>query len=211
MTYIVQTRDAHGFIRTIAKLDAPIDQQQVEDKYGPGYYCLKETSPRFKVLWKGWVGEHSERNDPAQKQARDIESLKKKTNYLAWGELILGVGEVVGFGFTASNLIDHGQRLNRVESIVSAVNTQHPTGFVCPKCLQRLLDPLDPYCAHCGDKLDWSTARSQNIEGALLCSNCFNPVRRGQNFCTRCGRALVSQNGESTTLQFAPLRRGGLP
>ncbi len=157
------------------------------------------------------MGKSVERNDLVKRQSQEIQSLKKKSSYLAWGEVILGVGEVVGFGLTASNLIDHGKRLNRVESVVSAINAQNPAAFVCPKCLQRLPNPLDAYCANCGDKLDWSTARSQSIEGALLCSNCFNTVRRGQNFCTRCGRALVSQNGESTTLQFAPLRRGGLP
>ena len=146
MTYIVQTRDAHGFIRTIAKLDAPIDQQQVEDKYGPGYYCLKETSPRFKVLWKGLVGQDSQRIDLAKKQAQDIESLKKKSNYLAWGEVILGVGEVVGFGLTAASLVQHGQRLNRLESILATLNARQPIGFVCPTCRHQLADPLSPYC-----------------------------------------------------------------
>src|SRR2546429_5769492 len=116
MTYILQRRDPNGLIRTIAKLRDLISQEEVLSKYGAGHYCLKETSPRFHVIWKGWVGERSQTNDIATSQARDIESLKKKSNYLAWGEVILGVGEVVGFGLTAASLVQHGQRLNRLES-----------------------------------------------------------------------------------------------
>ena len=210
MTYILQTRDQNGLIRTIAKLRDPINQEEVLSKYGAGSYCLKETSPRFHVIWKGWVGERSQRDHVLEKQARDIESLKKKSNYLAWGEVILGVGEAVGFGLTAASLIQHGQRLNRLESILATLNVRHPMGFVCPTCRQQLVDPLSPFCGNCGTRMDWSGARVQNIDGAMLCSNCFNPVRPGQNFCTRCGRPLVSQNNESTTLQFVPLEKRSL-
>ena len=163
------------------------------------------------MIWKGWVGERIQRNHVLDKQARDIQSLKKKSNYLAWGEVILGVGEAVGFGLTAASLIQHGQRLNRLESILATLNARQPIGFVCPTCRHQLADPLSPYCGNCGDRMDWSSARIQNIAGVPLCSNCFNPVKPEQNFCTKCGRALGIQNSESTTLQFVPLQQRGAP
>src|SRR5712692_11785633 len=143
MTYILQTRNEQGLIRTIAKSKDPIDQKEVLSKYGPGYYCLKETSPRFRVAWKCWVGEPSQRDEVVRRQSREIQALKKKSTYLAWGEVILWVGEVVGFTLTASNFINHGQRINRVESIITTINAQNPIGFVCPTCQQPLIDPLD--------------------------------------------------------------------
>ena len=211
MTHILQTRNQQGLIRTIAKSKDPIGQTEVQSKYGPGYYCLKETSPRFHVVWKGWVGEPSQRDDLAKRQSQQIQALQKKSNYLAWGEGILAAGEVVGFALTASSFIKQGQRINRVESIIAAINAQNPIGFVCPACQRPLIDPLDTFCGSCGSKLDWTDARRASKPSSQLCPHCFHQVTLGQHFCTQCGKALNAQTSPGTGLQFVPVRQWSLP
>jgi len=206
MTYIIQTRNEQGLIRTIAKSKDPITQHEILSKYSPGYYCVKETSPRFHVVWKGWIGEPSQRDEVVKRQSREIQALKKKSTYLAWGEAILGLGEVVGFTLTASNFINHGQRINRVESIIATINARNPIGFVCPTCQQPLVDPLDTFCGNCGIKLDWTDARRASKPGSQLCPYCFHPVALGQHFCTQCGKPLNAQTSLGTRLQFVPVR-----
>ena len=210
MTHILQRREQYGLIRTIEKSPHPFDQEEVLANHGPGYYCDKETTPRFHVIWKSWLGDPSQRNDLGKKLSRDVQDLKKKSFYLAIGEGLLALGEGLGFGVTAIKLNEYGKRLTVIESMVVAINAKNPIGFVCPTCQQLLADPLQPFCGNCGDRMDWTSARIQNIASKPLCSNCFNPVRPRQNFCTRCGRALAIQNNESTTLQFVPLQHRGL-
>jgi len=207
MTHILQTRGSHGFIDTIAKFDRPVSQEEVQAKYGSGYYCLKQTSPRFKVVWKGWIGEPTQENSVSP-YSQEVESLKKRSNYLAWGEGILAVGEIVGFGLTASKFLSNDQRLNRVEAIVAALNSRTQIGFACPTCQHPLLDLIDPYCGDCGSRLDWTDARRASRLESQFCPLCFCPVKPTQHFCTQCGKPLPVHSYNGTSLQFVPVRRG---
>ena len=188
MVSLRQTRDRLGLIKTIARFDAPVDQAEVERKYGSGYYCLKETSPRFRVIWKGWLGNPSQPNDAEKLRSHEIQSLKRKSDYLALGEAVLATGEMLGFGLTASSLANHGQRLNRVETIAAAINARNPLGFVCPECLHPLHDLIGIFCGDCGAKIDWSQRRPTREPTGKLCSHCSYPVGLTQRFCTQCGK-----------------------
>lgn len=204
MTHILQRREEHGLIRTIARSPHEFDQKETLQKYGPGYYADKETSPRFHVSWKGWLGDPTQQGDVVKKLSKEVVDLKEKTNYLVLGEAILGVGEIAGFALTATNLIGHGQRLNRAEAIITAINQKSSLGFVCPQCYRQLADPLDTFCGNCGSKLDWTDARRVTIPTTQLCPYCSWPVRLDQRFCTQCGKLLNDQNLSSVGYQFVP-------
>ncbi|TMI10415.1 zinc ribbon domain-containing protein [Candidatus Bathyarchaeota archaeon] len=205
MAIILQTRNAENEFDTIARFDRPVSKEEALANRDPGHYWLKETNPRFKTIWEAWVGEPSQgrKENP---WLRKIESLRKRTNYLAWGEGALALGEVVGFGLTAFKFINNDQRLKRVESIVAAINARTPIGFVCPTCQQPLLDLIDPYCGNCGSKLDWTDARRANRLESQFCPHCFCPVKPTQHFCTQCGKPLHIQTYSGTTFQFVPVR-----
>jgi hypothetical protein len=209
MAHILQTRGSHGFIDTIAKFDRPVSQEEVQAKYGSGYYCLKQTSPRFKVVWKGWIGKQKQ-EDNANRQSQEIQSLKKRSNYLALGEGVLAVGEIVGFGLTASKFVSNDHRLNRVEAIIAAVNSRTPIGFVCPSCMQPLTDLIDPFCGSCGARIDWTDARRASRPESQLCPHCLYPVKLTQHFCTQCGKPLQVQGLGGAGCQFVPVRRRSL-
>ena len=189
MVSLLQTRDRLGLIKTIAKFEAPIHQKEIESKYGAGCYCMKETSPRFRVIWKGWIGERSQRDEVERRQSRDIQSLKKNVGYLAIGEAILAVGEIAGGALTVSNFVNHGLRLNRIEVIATIINSRKPLGLICPECLHPLRDALGAYCGDCGSALDWTQRRPTREPTGTLCPNCSYPVDFAQKFCTQCGKS----------------------
>jgi hypothetical protein len=156
MTHLLQKRDQKGLIKTIAKSDVSFDPKEVLKEYGPGKYYDKDTSPRFHVIWKSWLGEQPEKDEAPKELSNEIESLKKKTGYLTAAGIILGASEIIVAGVTATNFVNHGLRLNRLESIAATVNAQRLLGFVCPDCLRPLHDLLGSFCGNCGAPIDWS-------------------------------------------------------
>jgi len=186
----------------------------VRKKYRSGYFCVKQNSPRMETIWKGWIGEPRQHNEVEKRQSKEIQSLKRTTAYLAAGEAVLAIGEVVGFGLTASDLINKGSRLNRLEAIISAVNAGNPLGFVCPECLHPLRDLMDSFCSECGAIIDWTHWIQKPPAGepaSGLCPCCAYPTRLNQRFCTKCGKALSIPISTDSGLQLVPVRSWGLP
>lgn len=196
MVHILQKRDPQGKIKTLERSLDPFSPEYALEKYGPGRYCDKETSPRFQVAWKKWLGPLADQTELSTILSDKIESLDKRTKYLAIGEAIIGAGEILGFGMTAAKLAEYGQRLNRLEALASVSNQRNPLGFVCPVCLQQLSDPLKPFCDNCGDKLDWTNTQSPLRPGDQSCPSCFRPTRPGQRFCNQCGKPLQGPIGQ---------------
>ena len=201
MTHLLQKRDQKGHIRTIAQSAVSFDPKDVLKEYGPGKYYDKDTSPRFHLIWKSWLGDRTEKDETSKELSNEIESLKKKTGYLTAAGIILGASEIIVSGVTAANFVNHGLRLNRLESIAATVNTRSLLGFVCPDCFRPLHDLIGNFCGHCGIPLDWSKKSPTREVTGKSCPHCAYPMSFDQRYCTQCGKA--SGNG---TLIF-----GGLP
>ena len=142
-------------ISTIRKQFAELNDAQKEElKYGPGHFFVNQNSSHFGNVWKGWLGIPGQREELEKRQSRDIQSLKGKAGYLALGRSGSWSWSDHRFGLTASTLVNHGQRLDRVETIIAAINTRNPLGFVCPECLHPLCDLLGSFCGDCGTTID---------------------------------------------------------
>jgi len=214
LKFLLQTHDNFTNRGPICQLETssdPITQEYVLKKYGSGYFCVKDNSPKMHTIWKGWIGEPRQRDEAGKSQSKDIQSLKRNTHYLALGEALLGAGEVIGFGLTASNFVSHGQRLNRVESIASAINARSPLGFVCPECLQPLQDLLGSFCGDCGATIDWTQRGPTREPTGKLCPHCSYPAGLAQRFCTQCGKALSIPSSANSSLRLIPVHSWSLP
>ena len=95
-----------------------ISQGQVLSRYGPGYYVLKATKPRFKVVWKNSLG--ADRTDAT--------ALNRKVNFTIAGFVMVAGTEVVGFGLTHFRFCKIEARLDRIETIL---RSQSAEGLYC--------------------------------------------------------------------------------
>src|SRR5438132_1414694 len=95
--YVLQKRNSQGYFVQVARFNKPVSIEYVKKEFGDGYYILRSCIPRFSTIWKGWAGEPKSKNDLPARQTREIRSLKDTTDNLALGEIVLGVGEVLGF------------------------------------------------------------------------------------------------------------------
>ena len=213
MTFLLQTHDDFTNRGPISQLETSgdlITQEYVLKKYGAGYFCVKDNSPEMHTIWKGWIGESKSKNDPPSRQTMEILSLKNNTDNLALGEIVLGVGEVLGFALTGSSLADHGIRLNRAEAILHVYNTSNPISVLCPGCQHTLNDILDDYCGNCGAKTDWTPLLQADPSGRS-CPNCFYPAKTEQNFCNHCGKTLPAWSPNGLGARIAPFHPLRLP
>lgn len=90
--YLLQRRDHEGHLIKVETFIEPVSREKVLAQFGAGYYVLKSTKPRFVTIWKQPLGEIE--------QAKELQGLKKRTDWLTYGVVGLGAIDVVGFGLS---------------------------------------------------------------------------------------------------------------
>ena len=203
MTFVLQTHENftdHGHIKHLESSPDLITPEYVRNKYGAGYFCVKQNSPRFgKPIWKGWIGQRNEDKLDDHRSVK-IAALERKTDNLGLGLAAVGIGAVVAHAGAVANFVAHGERLNRIEAILAASPlTSLQTQYVCQSCHQPPFSLLDQYCGHCGVKITWADGSRlplPNLE--RICPRCLAPVQANQAYCTECGVPFLNPNTDST-------------
>jgi hypothetical protein len=200
LTFLLQThedRTNHGPIVQLEASQHLITQEYVLNKYGSGYFCVKQNSPQIHTVWKGWVGERSE-NKLDDNRSVKFARLERKTDNLGVLLAMLGIGTAAAHGVTAWNFVAHGERLNRIEAILAASPlTSLQAQYVCRSCYRSPFSLFDKFCGHCGVKITWadgSRLSLPNIE--TQCSKCRASVQANQAYCTECGAAFSNPNSD---------------
>ena len=203
MTFLLQTHTNftnHGPIVQLEASRDPFTEEYVLKKYGPGYFCIKQNSPRMHTIRKGWIGGKQENKLDSDHSVK-VASLEREADTLGVILAALGIGTVAAHGVTAWNFIAHGERLNRVEAIIAASPLKSLlTQYVCRACYQSPFSLFDKFCGHCGVKITWADGSRLSLPNLeRQCSKCRAPVQAKQAYCTECGAAF--SNPESDSIQ----------
>jgi len=177
--YLLQHRNHEGFLIKVETFTQPISPEEVFGKYGPGYYILKATKPRFKTIWKHKLGEVD--------QSEELQNLKKKTKHLTYGLVGIAATEITGFTLSHLRFRSAEERLDKVETILQ---TFKPEGFSCTICGKQLDHLLQKFCSQCSAPVDWPRRNFpiQSIELTAECPSCRLPLMKHQAYCPNCGR-----------------------
>jgi len=195
--YLLQRRNGEGFLLKVETFDHQIEPEEVLRRFGPGYYILKATKPRFKTVWKKRLGDSENAND----QGSDLDKIRRRTKHLTYGLVGVAVGEVVGFGLSHLRFCDIEDRVDRIEKII---NIFKPEGLRCGVCGGALDFFLQKHCSQCGAELDWPGKKQHPAipeNGAVECPGCRLPLLKHQAYCPNCGRQRPIQASYS----FEPL------
>ncbi len=163
-------------------------ESEVHSEFGDGYYVLRATKPRFSTVWKGTVGRQGS-NDENSHDA--LQSLKRKTNYLAYGTVATGVGEVVGFTLAHFRFQRLEDKLALTTAAIQAIPAQD---LFCPNCKTSIDTMLQSHCVACGTEIQWPKQIPPTLpltpRGA--CGKCNWPFQTHWKFCANCGNPLYS-------------------
>jgi hypothetical protein len=193
--WILQRRE-DGFIRTFGVFTKPPTKDEILADYGQYPWTLKRTKPRFAVEWKITKEEVHQQKETRSSQPNELASLESTTRNLKIGVVGLGIGSVVGWGLSAWNFANHGERLNRLELLAEAQLGTHPSSsFVCPTCQKPLYNPFRSFCSGCGTRLVWGDKLQTANPSQMRCPYCTSPVEPADSFCVECGRNIRSKTG----------------
>lgn len=172
--YLLQKRTKEGHLKKVSTSDKIVGQEEVLKLYGPGHYVLKATKPRFKVIWKGSLGD-------AQ---MDLAGLNRKANFTLVGVGLVAGTEAVGFGLTHIRFAKIEERLDRIET---ALQLQPVQGLTCNRCYAPVNYFMQNYCVHCGTKLNWPRKPVPLSPNQETCAKCHAPIVVHDAYCANCG------------------------
>ncbi len=151
--YSLQKKNSSGFFVRVATFDEPVPQEDVLKEFGPGYYILRSTKPRFSTQWKASLGPVPEEQPVETKKIQlSIQRLERKANIIGLGVVATAVGELVGFPLTHLRFVGIEEKLDQV---VGVLQTLPANGLQCPTCKTGLDYMLQPSCTSCGTPLTW--------------------------------------------------------
>jgi len=159
--YSLQKKNSSGFFVRVATFDQPVSQETVFKEFGPGYFILKATKPRFSTVWKSWLGPPPEEQlDESKKVQLLLKRLDHKTNIIGLGVIATAAGELIGFPLAHLRFVAIE---NKIDQIVGVLQTLPANSLHCPACNTALNYMLQPTCASCGVQLTWpKTLRPTN-------------------------------------------------
>ncbi len=173
--YCLQKRNSSGFFVRVATFDQPVSQESVLKDFGPGYFILKATKPRFSTIWKSSLGPPPEEQlDESKKVQLSLKRLDRKTNIIGLGVIATATGELIGFPLVHLRFVGIE---DKIDQIVGVLQTLPANSLHCPACNTALNYMLQPSCISCGVQLTWpKTLRPTNsrIQPAP-----FVPVNQG--------------------------------
>lgn len=177
--YLLQRRNCEGFLIKVETFTEPVSPEKVLAQFGPGYYVLKSTKPRFATIWKQPLGEIE--------QAKELQRLRKRTNYLTYGVVGVAAIEVAGFGLTHLRFSGLEKQVDTIKTIVKT--RLKPEGLQCGNCGKPLDFLLQDFCSQCGIRIDWprNPLPTEPTELAVECLNCKSPMLKYQIYCPYCG------------------------
>ncbi len=195
--YLLHRRNSEGHLIKVETFDKPLTPEEVLEKFGPGYYILKATKPRFSTVWKELLGDgnHSE----------ELRRVKKDTRNLMYGFAILGVGEVAGFGLTHLRFSGLEKQVDTIKTIVKT--RLKAEGLQCGNCGKPLDFFLQDFCSQCGIQIDWPRKLLPTEPTGLQveCLNCKSPLLKHQIYCPHCGHERpILVSSKSAWLPFHP-------
>jgi hypothetical protein len=147
-------------------------KESVLAKFGPGYYILKVTKPRFKTVWKQHLGEIE--------RTKEFHNLKKRTKYLTYGVAGLRAIQAVGLGLTHLRFSGLEQSLDKIKMLLQT--PFKPEGLWCGNCGKPLDFLLQDFCSQCGTAIDWPRRPppTKADELAVRCFKCKSPLLKHQ-------------------------------
>jgi hypothetical protein len=177
--YSLQRRNGQGFFEKVETFQGQISPEEVQRTFGPGYYVLRATKPRFKTIWKQQLGISEERTE--------LQVLKKKTTHITYAVAGVATTEIVGFGLTHLRFSGIEERLDRVETVIHTFKQESLQCFHCGSTLDYL---LQKFCSQCGSRVDWPRKhlRMRPMEFEPQCFNCKFPLGKNQRYCSNCGQ-----------------------
>ncbi len=183
--YSLQRRNEQGHFVKVDSLNGEITQDEVLAKFGPGYYILKSTKPRFRTIWKQHLGNETTRSIEALRN--DMKKLDKRTKYTALGFGAVAITEAVGFGLTHWRFLSIEERLDQHQAILQ---TLKPQGVYCGTCRKPVELLLQQFCGYCGARIGWprNALPKQYAESTEKCFYCNLPLQNHHLYCPHCGR-----------------------
>jgi Zn finger protein HypA/HybF involved in hydrogenase expression len=200
--YLLQRRNDEGHLIKVETFNELVSPEKVIADFGPGSYILKTTKPRFKTVWRQKVGEID--------QAKELQSLKRRTKHLAFGLVGLGVIELVGLILTHLGFSRLKEDLEKIKAIFQTLHK--PEGLRCVNCGKPLDFVLQNFCSQCGTQIDWprKPLPTNLNEVAGECFSCKSPLFKHQIYCPHCGaQRPVPFSSEANPWGFVPTTRSG--
>jgi hypothetical protein len=196
--YLLQRRTTKGFLVKVKTFDQPVSPEEALEEFGSGYYVLKATKPRFRTIWKQSLGDIEETQSD-----KELQSLKKRTGYLTYGVVGLGLVDAVGFGLTQRRFSGLEEKLEKIRVLVQT--RLKPEGLQCGNCGKPLDLLLQEFCSQCGMPMNWPSRilLTQPLELASTseCLKCGWPLLKHQIYCPHCGQQrpiLIPTESKST-------------
>jgi len=181
--YTLQRRNELGYFEKVATLDREIGPDQALKDYGPGYFILKATKPRFKTVWKRQLGEVAYRNQ--------FKVLERRTKILGVGLFGLAASEAAGFWLTHRRFSALEERTDNIEAVLRRFK---PVGAKCPCCTQQLDFWLQKFCGQCGRALGWTGKQSSSWNRrSSECPRCRFNLLDHDVYCPECGQKRLVQ------------------
>jgi Zn finger protein HypA/HybF involved in hydrogenase expression len=178
--YSLQRRNSQGFFEKVETFQDPISPEEVQRTFGPGYYVLRATKPRFKTVWKNRLGASENRNE--------VQALKRRTTHITYAVAGVAAAEVVGFGLSHLRFSGIEERLDKVETVI---HTFKPVSLRCVSCGNSLDYLLQKFCSQCGSPVNWprKSLPISPMEFEAQCFKCKLPLRKHQGYCPNCGQS----------------------
>lgn len=175
--FLLQHRNGDGHLIKKETFSESITPEETLRKFGPGYYVLKSTKPRFRTVWKKNLGS-SEPSDVLRK-------LKRRTNMITGGLIAVAATEGFGFWSTHRRFCHLEERVDKMEAIFQSKSPD----LNCGHCGKSLDYYLQKFCSQCAAAVDWPRKDLlPPARGSTECSGCQLPVLPHQIYCPNCGR-----------------------
>lgn len=199
--YLLQRRNDEGHLIRVETFTEPVSPEKVLAQFGPGYYVLKSTKPRFATIWKQPLGE--------TKHAKELHRLKKRTDWLTCGVVGLGAIDIVGFGLAHKRFSVLEKNMDKIKVLIQT--RLKPEELRCGNCQKPLDFLLQQFCSQCGMPIDWPSrillTQRTGLACASECLKCGSLLLQDQIYCPDCGQQrpiFISAESKSTWTPVSP-------
>ena len=150
--WTLQRRSSQGLFVPVATFDRPISQQEVESDFGPGYYVLRSTKPRFQTTWKAQLGKADDSESLVKNHQLAIQKLQRNEKILGAGIAGTAVVEAISLPLIHFRFVKLEDQIAQVQAALGTISAAH---LQCPNCGARLIFLLQRTCRNCGFALAW--------------------------------------------------------